>query len=53
MFQLVYVPPLWYRVMNPKVLELVDGDRSRVNVDPVWFRKKGLSRQLQEPTTSV
>jgi alkane 1-monooxygenase len=53
MFQLAYVPPLWYRVMNPKVLKLVDGDLSRVNVDPGWLRKNSLSRQQQEPTTSV
>lgn len=32
MFLLSYVPPLWRKVMDPKVLELVDGDLSRVNV---------------------
>jgi alkane 1-monooxygenase len=31
MFVLAYVPPLWFRVMDPKVLELVDGDLARVN----------------------
>jgi len=31
MFLLSYVPPLWRRVMDPKVLMLVDGDMSRVN----------------------
>jgi alkane 1-monooxygenase len=31
MFLLAYVPPLWFRVMNPRVLARVDGDRSRVN----------------------
>lgn len=31
MFLLAYVPPLWFRVMNPKVLALVDGDLDRVN----------------------
>lgn len=31
MFLLAYVPPLWFRVMNPKVLALVDGDLTRVN----------------------
>ena len=36
MFLLAYVPPLWYRVMDPRVLELVDGDLSRVNVDPFY-----------------
>jgi alkane 1-monooxygenase len=31
MFLLAYLPPLWRRVMDPKVLALVDGDLSRVN----------------------
>jgi alkane 1-monooxygenase len=31
MFLLAYVPPLWFRVMDPRVLALVDGDRGRVN----------------------
>ncbi|MEE4217005.1 MAG: alkane 1-monooxygenase [Xanthomonadales bacterium] len=31
MFLLAYIPPLWFRVMDPRVLELVDGDRGRVN----------------------
>lgn len=35
MFLLSYLPPLWRRVMDPKVLELVDGDMSRVNTGPV------------------
>jgi alkane 1-monooxygenase len=39
MFVLAYVPPLWFRVMNPRVLDLVDGDLGRVNVDPVYFER--------------
>jgi len=31
MFLLAYVPPLWRRVMDPRVLALVDGDLNRVN----------------------
>jgi alkane 1-monooxygenase len=31
MFLLSYIPPLWRRVMDPKVLALVDGDLNRVN----------------------
>jgi alkane 1-monooxygenase len=34
MFLLAYVPPLWFRVMDPRVLALVDGDLSRVNTGP-------------------
>jgi alkane 1-monooxygenase len=32
MFLLSYVPPLWRKVMDPKVLALVDGDMNRVNL---------------------
>ena len=31
MFLLAYIPPLWFRVMDPRLLALVDGDISRVN----------------------
>jgi alkane 1-monooxygenase len=36
MFPLAYVPPLWFRVMDPRLLALpqVQGDLSRVNLDP-------------------
>jgi len=36
MFPLAYVPPLWFRVMDPRLLALkhVAGDLARVNVDP-------------------
>lgn len=53
MFVLAYVPPLWYRVMNPKVLKLADGDISRVNVDPAWLEKQDARRGLHGRTTSV
>ncbi len=41
MFLLAYVPPLWYRVMDHRVLSLVDGDLARVNTDPAWLAKRG------------
>jgi alkane 1-monooxygenase len=36
MFPLSYVPALWFRVMDPRLMALphVKGDLSRVNVDP-------------------
>lgn len=34
MFLMAYLPPLWFRVMDPKVLEWADGDLDRVNVAP-------------------
>ena len=33
MFLLSYVPPLWRKVMDPKVLEWADGDMTRVNLN--------------------
>ena len=40
MFLLAYVPTLWYRVMNPKVLKLVDGDLARANTDSGWLSRQ-------------
>ena len=36
MFPLSYVPALWFRVMDPRLMALpqVQGDLRRVNVDP-------------------
>lgn len=36
MFPLSYLPPLWFRVMDPRLLALphVQGDLERVNIDP-------------------
>ncbi len=36
MFPLAYVPPLWFRVMDPRLMALphIDGDMTRVNIDP-------------------
>ena len=35
-YLLAYVPPLWYRVMNPRLLGLphVQGDLSKLNIEP-------------------
>ena len=52
MFLLAYVPPLWYRVMDPKVLALVDGDLSRVNVDPAWLKKRAMQPPPGQVSTS-
>lgn len=34
MFLLAYVPPLWFRVMDRRLLALVQGDTRRINFDP-------------------
>ncbi len=34
MILLAYIPPLWRRVMDPRVVALYDGDLSRANIQP-------------------
>ena len=34
MFLVAYVPPLWFAVMNPRLLEAVGHDPQRINFDP-------------------
>lgn len=49
MFPLSYVPPLWFRVMDPRLMALphVRGDLNRVNVDP--RRRAALARRYPPP----
>lgn len=46
MFVLAYFPSLWFRVMDRRLLQLVDGDVERINFDPqrreVLVRRYGL-----------
>lgn len=32
---LAYIPPLWFRLMNPRVLDFYAGDRQRCNLGPL------------------
>jgi alkane 1-monooxygenase len=50
MFLLAYVPPLWFRVMNPRLIEAVGGDASRINFDPAR-RAKLMQQYGLEPAT--
>jgi alkane 1-monooxygenase len=34
MFLIAFIPPLWYRIMDRKVLAHADNDISRINMDP-------------------
>ena len=36
MFLVAFFPPLWFRIMDRRVLEHVGGDLTRVNKDPRW-----------------
>jgi alkane 1-monooxygenase len=55
MFPIAYLPPLWFRVMDPRLLALpqVAGDLDRVNVDPrkreALYRRYGQEHKLQAP----
>lgn len=42
MLLLAYVPALYYRVMDPRLIRNADGDLARINLDPV--RRAGLER---------
>ena len=50
MFPLSYVPPLWFRVMDPRLLALphVRGDLDKVNIDP-RKRDRILARYGSQP----
>ncbi|WP_068829440.1 alkane 1-monooxygenase [Pseudomonas sp. BMS12] len=34
MYLVAYVPPLWFRLMNPRLIEAVQGDATRINFQP-------------------
>jgi alkane 1-monooxygenase len=53
MFPLAYVPPLWFRVMDKRLLALpqVRGDLRRVNLDPV--RRDALQARYGPGTSTV
>ncbi|MBB2496636.1 alkane 1-monooxygenase [Aquipseudomonas ullengensis] len=34
MYLLAYCPPLWFRVMNPRLLQAVNGETARINFQP-------------------
>jgi len=46
MFLVAYCPPLWRRIMDPRLVRAVDGDAARINFDPArrarLVRKYGL-----------
>ncbi|HYD96624.1 MAG TPA: alkane 1-monooxygenase [Noviherbaspirillum sp.] len=49
MFVLAYFPPLWFRVMDRRLLEWVGGDARKINFDPakreVLMRRYGLTQR--------
>lgn len=47
MLLLAYLPPLWFRVMSPRLIEAVGGDVSRINFEPA--RRQRLPRTYGLP----
>lgn len=48
MYLLAYVPPLWFRLMNPRLVAAVQGDAARINFQP-GLRERLMRRyDLQE-----
>jgi alkane 1-monooxygenase len=52
-FPLAYLPPLWFKVMDPRLMALahVQGDLTKVNIDPAVRQK--LARQWGLPEMAV
>lgn len=48
MFLLAYLPPLWFRVMNPRLIAAVGGDVSCINIEPARRRQLIRDYGLQE-----
>lgn len=44
-FLLALIPPLWFRVMNPKVIDWAGGDMAKINIDPHWRAKYDMNLQ--------
>jgi alkane 1-monooxygenase len=47
MFLIAYVPRLWFKVMDPKVVDWADGDLSKVNVLPE--KREALEQSYPQP----
>ena len=41
MFFVSYIPPLWRAMMDKRLIEKVNGDMSKVNLDPAWAAGHG------------
>jgi len=48
MFLLAAIPPLWFAVIHPRLLALVDSDLARINIDPE-SRQRLLEKYQQDP----
>jgi len=51
MFGMALIPPLWFAVMNPKVMDWAKGDLTKVNVLPSM--RERLTRRYAKPSVSA
>jgi alkane 1-monooxygenase len=49
-FGLAAIPPLWFKVMNPRLLQWAGGDLSKVNIDPA--RRQQIYARYGRPTAA-
>jgi hypothetical protein len=51
------IPPLWFRVMDPKLMQWAGGDIAKVNVDPAkrtrLYAKYAAKGSGQSPTSAM
>ncbi len=52
MFPLAYLPPLWFRVMDPRLVRSVHGQAGRINFDPGQRARLVARYHLQEPAAA-
>ena len=52
MFPVAYIPPLWYAIMNPRLVAAVGGDASRINFAPGQRSRLVAQYGLTEPSTA-
>lgn len=53
MFSVAYIPPLWRRVMDPRLLQAVGHDAARINFDPVQRQALIRRHQLHDPSVPI
>ena len=53
MFSIAYFPPLWRRVMDPRLLQTVGRDASRINFDPRQRQALISRHQLHDPDAAI
>lgn len=53
MFSVAYIPPLWRRVMDPRLLQAVGRDAARINFDPDQRQTLIRRYQLHDPSAAL